>query len=57
MVRAQETFAIVIIYIFFCYFIMKVSGKIEFINLLDSRVFLLEIFILFRNFCNNIYQR
>lgn len=34
---------------------MKVSGVIEFINLLDSKVILLDILPLFRNFYNNIY--
>lgn len=51
MVRSQETLDIIIISIFSCsYFIMKVNGKIEFINLLNSKVILSDILILFRNF-------
>lgn len=59
MVRSQETLDIIIFIFPFSYFIMKVSRKIEFINLLDSKVILSGILTLFRNFIilyYDIYQ-
>ena len=48
-VRAQEILGIIIISIF-PYVIMEVNRKTEFKNLLDSKVFLLAVLILFRIF-------
>lgn len=53
--KSSGTLTIIISIFSSFYFVMKDSGEIEFINLLDFKLILLGILILSRNFYNNVY--